>query len=72
MSIKKKPKIESHNLREGTIILFSSVLNKLSYFNHVSVSTQTDLSFPFVLPDHIEEVLKPYFMNSVIYLEYHM
>jgi len=28
------------------------------------VSTQTNLSFPLVLPDHVEEILKPYFMNS--------
>ncbi|XP_050435768.1 uncharacterized protein LOC126842706 [Adelges cooleyi] len=28
------------------------------------ISTQTDLSFPSVLPDHIEEILKPYFLNS--------
>lgn len=33
--------------------------------NRHEVSTQTNLSFPSALPDHIEEILKPYFMNSV-------
>ncbi|XP_050532437.1 uncharacterized protein LOC126900628 [Daktulosphaira vitifoliae] len=28
------------------------------------ISTQTDLSFPSILPDHIEQILKPYFLNS--------
>lgn len=39
----------------------------IQFFFSISVSTQTNLSFPSVLPDHIEEILKPYFMNSVKY-----
>ncbi|XP_026805576.1 uncharacterized protein LOC113548735 [Rhopalosiphum maidis] len=53
---------EAHKNSSSTPISNKQSLKSVSYSREVS--TQTDLSFPSILPDHVEEILKPYFLNS--------
>lgn len=49
------------------VCLLYFILNFTELCYYCTVSTQTNLSFPSILPDHVEEILKPYFINSVNY-----
>jgi len=53
---------ETHKNSSSTPISNKQYQKSVLYSREVS--TQTSLSFPSVLPDHVEEILKPYFLNS--------